>query len=95
MANDIDFERALMLMDVIAKVTTTLPSYTGLISAAGVELREIEDAALENQKELAEERLQAEKNAIPPRETNLQSAEEVEGDEEINEDESTDTGRRA
>lgn len=68
----IDFERAAILMDVVAKVAHVGPAYLALSGAAMNELKEMNDVALAEQKALGEERLKNEQAAttlsIMPRE---------------------------
>lgn len=53
--NKIDFERAALLMDMQQKVANVSPMNTGILAEANFELKEIEGAARENQRERAEE----------------------------------------
>jgi len=61
---EIDFERAAVLLDVVAKCATVGPMYTSLSGMAGLELKEMNDAALENAKEIAAEREAKERDRL-------------------------------
>lgn len=54
--NDIDFERAAVLMDVMAKVVNVAPHNQSILGEAGQELSVIEAECRENALERAEER---------------------------------------
>lgn len=52
---DIDFDRALVLMNLIEKITTVAPMSSALMGLAQRELKEINDTALKIQQQVAAE----------------------------------------
>lgn len=80
--SDIDFNHVMLLLSVIDKAVNVAPSMQAILGAAQHELKLIHDQALEEQKERAEARRAEEASRVEPRETNLQSAEEVDEDED-------------
>lgn len=90
--NDIDFERAAVLLDVLAKCAVAGPSASAIAGEAGDELKIIHDACRENAIERANERAAEEAARVAPQGAKLEAAEEVDDDEEVDD---TPIGRRA
>lgn len=61
--HDIDFGRAAALMDVVQKVANVAPTYTSLSGVAMMELKEMNEQAMEFLSELGRQRLAAEQQA--------------------------------
>lgn len=61
--HDIDFGRAAALMDVVQKVASVAPTYTSLSGVAMMELKEMNEQAMEFLSELGRQRLAAEQQA--------------------------------
>lgn len=59
----VDFERAAMLMDVIAKISTIGVKNSNLLGLAHDELRQIEDTAREERQAIADAKLEEERQA--------------------------------
>lgn len=63
MSSKIDFGRAAVLMDVVQKVAGVSPAYMALSGAAMNELKEMNDVAIAEQRELGQRRLREEQEA--------------------------------
>lgn len=85
---DIDYERAALLMGIVEKQVTVLPKATALAGAALRELNEINEQAVENQREVAEEEKakQAEIDAERQHKENVAAKERGEGVEPVADD---------
>lgn len=80
----IDFDRALVLMNLIEKITTVSPMSTALMGLAQRELKSINDAAVEIQRQVAEEEKakQAKIDAERQHNENVAAAEAAGADED-------------
>lgn len=79
--NKIDFERAGMLLDVVAKCVNIGPMMSSIQGEAGEELKAINDACRENALERANDRAAEEVARVQHQGVQLKAAEEVEADD--------------